>query len=481
MPPAAPATNSPGQGDCPRQAVLAGQLVADTATQTVVHPLQTGYTVGYNTAAALGRLGKEMVCKRLLLPLCDNPEPIAPERPRLDPDCLEVGLRKASKTKLKPALLHLLLDGEEALTALEGLIDQAEQSIDVLVYEFESDALGWQLAEELAGRAACLGRDVPGPVVRVLVDGGANLIHAPKQRKTAREVNAVLAWLIRQPHVEVLRTRNGFAHFDHRKLVVVDGCVALTGGRNFTVESFFTFRDVTCTVRGPLVADLAERFEKTWHEAGGAPRPVAAGCKPADSESAPLLPSPPRGEGRRGAATECAANARARIVGTGRCERTLAASLYRAVDQACHHVYLENPYFTDTQLWCKLARARKRGADIRVVLAQDSDNKVIDKALRVGINRLLKAGVRVYRYPGTTHAKAASVDSLWAYFGTGNFDSLSLRRNNEVGLAVAAGPIIAELEEKLFQEDFRPEWEVTAPLPVGLDDYLCELVATLML
>ena len=272
-----------------------------------------------------------------------------------------------------------------------------------------------------------------------------------------REVNAVLAWL-KAAFVEVLRMCNGFGHFDHRKLVLADGDVAWTGGRNFTAASFFTYHDLSYTLRGPLVAEMVPTLR-------GSVALTRAATSPAARE-----PAPP-----------CAANARARVVGTGRCERSLAAAVYKALDRAGHHVYLENPYFTDSQLWCKLARARQRGADVRVVLALDSDSKVLDRALKVATNRLLKAGIRVYRYPGTTHVKAVSVDGCWAYFGTGNFDSLSFRRNCEVGLAVCAGPLIAELEEKLFLEDFRPEWEVTEPLPVTLGDYACELLATLLL
>jgi len=116
-----------------------------------------------------------------------------------------------------------------------------------------------------------------------------------------------------------------------------------------------------------------------------------------------------------------------------------------------------------------------------VILAQDGQSAVIDRALKVTTNRLLQAGIRVYTYPGTTHVKAASVDGRWAYLGTGNFDSLSLRRNREVGLSIGAGPFIDELEQRLFLADFLPEWEVTRPLPVTAGDYLAEMVATLVL
>jgi cardiolipin synthase len=132
-------------------------------------------------------------------------------------------------------------------------------------------------------------------------------------------------------------------------------------------------------------------------------------------------------------------------------------------------------------LQAKLARARRRGVDVRVVLTLHDVSETVNRANRVTANRLLRAGVRVYLYPGMTHAKAASVDGRWAYLGTGNFDSLSLRRNRELGLAVGPGPVVRELEERLFGADLRPEWELTAPLPTGPCDYLDELLASLFL
>jgi cardiolipin synthase len=269
----------------------------------------------------------------------------------------------------------------------------------------------------------------------------------------------VLGWLEQQPHVEVLRTRNELGHFDHRKLVVIDDRLAWSGGRNFTLASFFEYHDLSYVLHGPLVSELACRFEVSWSEAGGTPRR----------------------EGEPGVAPVGGGNAWARVVGNGRFCHDFARVVYQAVDHAWHHVYLENPYLTDSKLMCKLVRARRRGADVRVVLAQDGQSQVIDRARRVTTNRLLEAGIRVYTYPGTTHVKAASVDGRWAYVGTGNFDSLSFRRNSEVGLAVGAGPFIAEVEGRLFRPDFRPEWEVTAPVAVNLGDYFAEFVATLVL
>lgn len=159
----------------------------------------------------------------------------------------------------------------------------------------------------------------------------------------------------------------------------------------------------------------------------------------------------------------------------------LQRALYRAVEGARHSISVENVYFTDGRLAYKLARARRRGVDVRVVLTVQCNSTPVNRATRVLANRLLAAGVRVYLYPGTTHVKAAVVDGCWAYVGTANFDALSLRHNRELGIALGAGPAITELEQLLFAHDCKDEWELRAPLPVTAVDYACEVLASLWL
>jgi phosphatidylserine/phosphatidylglycerophosphate/cardiolipin synthase-like enzyme len=173
-----------------------------------------------------------------------------------------------------------------------------------------------------------------------------------------------------------------------------------------------------------------------------------------------------------------APNAQARVVSTEPTKREFAKVLYEAVERAEHHIYAENPYFSDNHLIALLGKARARGADVRAVLTLDSDSSIFDRSNRITANRLLAAGVRVYLYPGRSHVKALAVDGVWAYTGTGNFDNFSLRHNRELGLAINDGPVIQELEERLFLSDFQPECELTTPLPVGPLDYLYEFLAS---
>jgi cardiolipin synthase A/B len=446
-PPAAH-TNGCGPTVLPRQPLMVAQSVRDSAVSVSAHPVWSIYATATEPLAVLRAWYAGLAEKRVALKLMGPPPPVAPDRPTLDRDRLEATARRKSRTPPSPADVRLYLDGGEALQALDDVIDGARCRIDVLMYLWGNDAVGWRVAQKLAVKA---GPDLP---VRVLVDGGGNLVHSEPKTASVEEVNRAVCWLARQPHVTVVRTRNANFHFDHRKLVVADGRVAWTGGRNFVQSAFDKDHDLTYTIAGPLAADLAEGFEAFWHRQGGSP--------------AVPVPRPTPAE---------APNALARLVATDSTERSLARVLYDAVGRAEHHVYVENPYFSDSRLIYLLARARHRGADVRVVLTLDSDSEVYDRSNRVTANRLLKAGVRVYLYPTKTHVKAMTVDGVWAYTGTGNFDNLSLRHNHELGLAVSDGSVICELEERVFLPDFRPEWELTEPLPLSPLDYLYELIA----
>jgi cardiolipin synthase len=304
--------------------------------------------------------------------------------------------------------------------------------------------------------------------VRVLVDGGGNLLFGRRHGTQAFEVNRALSVLAQQPYVEVLRTHNAFAQFDHRKLLLVDGRVAWTGGRNFVYRSFAEQHDLSFVLAGPLAHRLADRFDRYWHEQGGATveagQPEEDGGQPATAVT--MLPPP---------------NAWARLLRTEPGAHELEQVLYQAVDQARQHIYLENVYFFDSRLLSKLAQARRRGADVRVVLTIASTNPVINRANRVVANRLRRDGVRIYLYPGMTHVKAGAIDGCWAYLGTGNFDALSLRHNRETGIAIRNGEVIEELEERLLLADCRGEWEMTEPFPASLADDACALLAGLCL
>jgi phosphatidylserine/phosphatidylglycerophosphate/cardiolipin synthase-like enzyme len=458
---AAGCQTSPGQlGGCTpdtynlsRNRMLVRQLLCDTAEEIGHHPLRAGRTVLADQAGLFGSLGRGLFGKRLAMRLHGAPPPLSPCPAVPNPDLVE--------TNLQPVAVQLYRQGGDSLAVLEQMIDAATCRIDVLMYIWEDDTVGWGLARHLAARAA------PERRVRILVDGGANLIFVPtptddpaspsasKDKKEVRagDANKVVCWLAQQPYVELIRIRNPFGHFDHRKLVLIDGQNVWAGGRNFSYPSFFVRHDVSFTLQGPLVTQWQERFESYWRDQGGKPACI-------QTETPPV-----------------ASNAAGRLVWNTPTEHSLRHALYHAIDCAGAAVWLENPYLCDNGVISKLARARRRGADVRVVLTIQSDTQSINHTNRVTANRLLAAGVRVYLYPGRIHTKAAVIDGCWAYLGSGNFDTLSLRRNHELGVVFGPGPIVNHLEQIMFQPDFNPDWELRSPLPLTIQDYAYELIA----
>jgi cardiolipin synthase len=443
--------------------VLASQILTDTGAAFAESPLKSGWELLCEMHDHVVCAVKGAVGKHLIMPW-QSPPPLRPDAAPLDPAALEKCLRDLTGKDLQPAHVQLHTDGAEALASLHALIDRATTSIDVMMFIWENDSVGSEIATHLASRAG------PNLHVRVLIDGGGNLVFCKRKNAPDGRFNRVIAELSHHPNVEVIRIRNPFARFDHRKLVLVDGQAAWTGGRNFTSCAFFNQHDLSFTLTGPLATEMQSTFDRCWIKQGGQLELRDPSHEPTLALTVAHSPTASQ-----------PANAMARIVTTEPCQHEIGHALYRAVDHACRHVYVENVYFSDGRLVTKLAQARRRGVDVRVVLTFSSSSPCINCANKVVANRLLQAGVRVYSYPIMTHAKAASVDGCWAYLGTGNFDPLSLRHNHELGLAVSAGLLIAELEEKLFLADFRAEWELTEPLALEWSDYFSEVVAGLML
>jgi cardiolipin synthase len=346
-----------------------------------------------------------------------------------------------------PARLSLLPTSDDAIRALLHRIASARQRIDLLIYGWQDDPTGRAVAAALAARAE------QGVRVRLVVDRTGFLIHNPP---AAQGICTFLDHLRTVRNVTVIESPGAFLRFDHRKLAVIDGRVAWTGGVILTERERRRWRDCAFLAEGPIVTQYAWLFEEHWRALGGCPE---APCEVA-ADPGPIAP-----------------NATVRMIGTDRCIRSLRDALYHAVDHARHHIYLENPYFSDTILTDKLVAARARGVDVRAILTLRGNVAHLNRYEALTANRLLRGGVRVYLFPSMTHVKALSADGLWAYLGTGNFDELSLRNNREVGLSIASPSVASALDFSLFHPDMAVSQELTTPLSMPHHRLLLELFA----
>jgi cardiolipin synthase len=128
----------------------------------------------------------------------------------------------------------------------------------------------------------------------------------------------------------------------------------------------------------------------------------------------------------------------------------------------------------------ELARARRRGVDVRIILPAEGNHETMNRSNKIAINTMLKNGIRVYLYPGMTHIKAAVYDG-WACTGSANFDKMSLEINKELNLSTSDRDTVNTLLERLFIPDMERSEELYTAPETNWTHRLAEIVADEML
>ena len=139
-------------------------------------------------------------------------------------------------------------------------------------------------------------------------------------------------------------------------------------------------------------------------------------------------------------------------------------AIMEQLDGATGRLDVANPYLTDREAIARVIAAARRGAKVRVLVSEVSNNAQASAALRHRYAELAAAGVEAYELPGTVvHAKVVVADDVVS-FGTVNLDAWALYRNWEIML-LACSPELAELfEERLFEPDIA---RAQAAVPAG--------------
>ncbi|MEJ2132984.1 MAG: phospholipase D-like domain-containing protein, partial [Gammaproteobacteria bacterium] len=160
--------------------------------------------------------------------------------------------------------------------------------------------------------------------------------------------------------------------------------------------------------------------------------------------------------------------------------RDFDSQIYRAqleaIRNAQRRIYMQNAYFSDDLLIYELAKARRRGVDVRVIITERADDATMNLSNEATISVLLRNGVRVYHYPGMSHVKAAVYDG-WACVGSGNFDKMSLQVNEEMNLGISDPATVRALVERVFEADFERSVELSEAPRLTLVHRLAEMVA----
>jgi len=216
-------------------------------------------------------------------------------------------------------------------------------------------------------------------------------------------------------------------------------------------------------LRGPVVGVLSDEFDRAWAhagflgDAGYVISRLAPPSRPTDSGGYPL-----------------------RVLHTRPGNAEIFRAQRAAIRSAKRYIFIQNAYFTDDAMLYELAKARRRGVDVRVILPLVGNHGPINKSNVLAANAMLEHGIRVFVYPGMSHVKAAVFDG-WACLGSANWDKLSFRTNKELNIATSHPEYVQELIERVFTPDFENSVELTEPFPERWSDQLLEVVADYLL
>ncbi|MCI4677326.1 cardiolipin synthase [Rhodoblastus acidophilus] len=345
-----------------------------------------------------------------------------------------------------------LLTDRAAFEAVFTAIANARRYILIETYILRNDRLGRALQERLIKKAR------EGVRVEILYDpfGSYSLDRAYVRR--LREAGVAIT---------DFHSRHGWRLFapmrlnfrDHRKITVIDGETAFTGGFNFGDEylgrnpALGAWRDTMVRLEGPVVAQMQSHFVDDWHWATG--------------ESLDLYWRPRAAPG----------GVSALVLASGPADARETGSLYflHALTSARKRLWISTPYFTpDSGLMNALCLAAARGVDVRVIIPAKRDHWLSWLAAFAFLDEMRGSGVRFYRYaPGFIHQKVLLIDDAVASIGSHNLDSRSCRLNFEASALIFdsgfAQAVAAMLETDIAASSIhdRPLSDESAALRIG--------------
>lgn len=376
------------------------------------------------------------------------------DAPGMDLDAFEAKLDRVTGTRRDLGRIRFLVDGDEYFCRLLRAIDAAEHSIDIRTYIFDNDDFATTIADRLKTRS----RDIR---VRIMVDGLGTMqaMHADPA-SLPNGYKAPLSMRVYMQADSDIRFRsntNPWLTGDHTKTTVVDGKTAFVGGMNIGREYRYDWHDLMMEVTGPVVDQLQHESDKAWARAGllgdlaNVVTFIRGKKRQAGTDGYPI-----------------------RVLQTRNFDSDIHKAQLAAIQSARRYILIENPYFSDDRTVYELAKARRRGVDVRVILPVKGNHEAMNSSNKVTINQLLQHGIRVYEYPGMSHVKAAVFDG-WVSVGSANLDKLSLKINKELNIATSDPATVSALLQQVFIPDLMLSREVKSPYPLTVANKLTEI------
>lgn len=350
----------------------------------------------------------------------------------------------------------LLTNGQEKFTDLFRAVQQARQSVHLEYFNFRNDSIANALFDLLAQKAE------KGITVRAVFDAFGNSSNNQPLRK--RHINSLRSRGIHIYEFDPIRfpwINHVFAR-DHRKIVVIDGRVAYTGGMNVAdyyikgTKEIGSWNDLHCRIEGGAVNDLQAIFVKTWKKVSGETVEGSQyyGGGMSTKRFIGLKPDTTNTQGEK-------------MVGIINREPRTSNAIIRtfyltAINAATDSIKIINPYFTlNRKIKRALYKALERGVKIDIMLSTRSDIPLTPDCGFYNAHKLMKKGCNVWMYtPGFHHTKIISVDGKLCTVGSANLNARSLSWDYEANAVIVDKATTRELDN-LFIKEKKDSWKLT--------------------
>lgn len=350
----------------------------------------------------------------------------------------------------------LLTNGQEKFDDLFTAIKQARSSIHLEYFNFRNDSIASLLFDILAEKAA------QGVEVRALFDSfGNNSNNRPLRSRHLKKIRSKGIEIyefdpIRFPWI------NHVFHRDHRKIVIIDGKIAYTGGMNVAdyyikgTDLVGNWRDMHCRIEGDAVNTLQGIFLKMWNKITGQNihgSKYYRGYYDADY----II----------GLKRDTCATAGKKMVGIINREPKETNGIIRkfytkAIDYAKDSIKLVNPYLTLNRTLKKaLKKAVRRGVKVEVMVSSRNDIPLTPDCVFYNVHKLMKHGVNIWIYDnGFHHTKVIMVDGRFCTVGSANLNSRSLNFDYEENALIIDPCTTGELDS-MFESDKKDSFRLT--------------------
>lgn len=342
----------------------------------------------------------------------------------------------------------LLFDGPQTMNAMMSAIRNAKDHIHLETYIFDQDELGLEFARLLIEKRKA------GVEVNIIYDS-VGTIGTPQS--FFDNLQAAGIKLLAFNPINPARLQGPWSpnRRDHRKILIVDGEIAFTGGVNISAsyansslfrskskdQSKVGWRDTHLQITGPAVAALQWVFLDTWLNT--------------DDKSLPeknYFPS-----------LKNQGNKMVRVLAS---EPESNPAIYKAyllaIQEAKESIHITSAYFVpDAQILKALIAAAKRGVDVKIIMPGVTDSGLVFHAGQSFYDEMLAGGIKVHELNiAVLHAKTAVIDQVWSTVGSTNIDTRSFLHNKEINVVVIDTEFAVAMENA-FKEDLRLSTEVT--------------------